>query len=237
MSYRSTNRLSATSPDRSDADRPVPFRSAGDLTRSRGAAAGGLPKRSALHPVADLPSLERRSAGDRHLVPVPEPEDVSGPGICDEVVRPLSLAQFSTHMEHLRVTLRQARLSRGVTLAQLHGWSGGQFAGHTVGAWERGNRDITVARLLQLAHLYGVPIAEFFGAEEPFDTDCEITVRARRLVDDESGPLAAYAMSRVAEGDESIDPTITLTGAQIRMLATTQHTDPHELLERLRSYV
>jgi len=146
----------------------------------------------------------------------------------------LSAAQFSAHLSHLRNTLRQARLDLGLTLADLHGWSGGRFAGYTVGAWERGDRDISVSRLIELAHLYGLPVTQFFGAQEPFDADCEITLAVSRLVDFDPGPLTSYALSRLQSDDDEGEPTITLTGAQIQVLAGFHKISAERMLRRLQ---
>lgn len=55
--------------------------------------------------------------------------------------------------------LRQVRNARGLSLKDVEGKSGGRWAAGRVGAYERGTNAVTVAGLVELAGLYGVPVA------------------------------------------------------------------------------
>ncbi len=52
--------------------------------------------------------------------------------------------------------LRNARRGRGLALADVEARSGGEFKSSVVGAYERGERTLSVTRLLRLARIYGV---------------------------------------------------------------------------------
>jgi transcriptional regulator with XRE-family HTH domain len=56
--------------------------------------------------------------------------------------------------------LRAIRLSRGLSLKAAARVSEGRFKASTLGAYERGERSISVGRLPELAGLYGVEVAE-----------------------------------------------------------------------------
>ncbi len=74
--------------------------------------------------------------------------------------------------------LREARRSVGLSLAGVERESGGRFKAVVVGSYERGDRAISVARLLDLADLYRLPAVELLPAAERADP----LVAARRYV-------------------------------------------------------
>jgi transcriptional regulator with XRE-family HTH domain len=55
--------------------------------------------------------------------------------------------------------LRLARARTGMSLAQVEVASGGRFRAVAVGSWERADRAVSAARLLELAEFYRVPAA------------------------------------------------------------------------------
>lgn len=63
--------------------------------------------------------------------------------------------------------LRAIRVAKGLSLGDVNQASGGRWKAAIVGAYERGDRNITVARLADLAAFYGVPVTEAVPAEEP----------------------------------------------------------------------
>ncbi|MPZ69977.1 MAG: helix-turn-helix domain-containing protein [Actinobacteria bacterium] len=62
--------------------------------------------------------------------------------------------------------LRAIRVAKGLSLGDVNEASGGRWKAAIVGAYERGDRNITVARLADLAAFYGVPVTEVIPAEE-----------------------------------------------------------------------
>jgi transcriptional regulator with XRE-family HTH domain len=52
--------------------------------------------------------------------------------------------------------LREARLARGLTLKMVGSLSAGRFSPTAVAGYERGERNISLVRFLELASLYGV---------------------------------------------------------------------------------
>jgi transcriptional regulator with XRE-family HTH domain len=99
--------------------------------------------------------------------------------------------------------LRNIRLQKGMSLQDVQQASGGKWKAAVVGAYERGDRNVTVARLSELADFYGVPVSEIL----PEDTQGQARVgngRRRVVLDLES-------LSKVPENDR--DPLARFTSA------------------------
>jgi transcriptional regulator with XRE-family HTH domain len=54
--------------------------------------------------------------------------------------------------------LRDIRTQKGMSLQEVQEASGGRWKAAVIGAYERGDRNVSVARLSQLADFYGVPV-------------------------------------------------------------------------------
>ncbi len=88
----------------------------------------------------------------------------------------------------LGVRLRSARRQRGWSLGEVESYTGGEFTASVVGAYERGERALSVQRLVRLAEIYVVP---------PSDLLPLINTERTSIID-----LDALAVSR---GDDLID--------------------------------
>jgi transcriptional regulator with XRE-family HTH domain len=72
-------------------------------------------------------------------------------------------AKFSTR---LGSRLREVRRQRGLALTDVERISGGEFKSSVLGAYERGERAVSVPRLARLAELYGVTVEELLPSED-----------------------------------------------------------------------
>jgi transcriptional regulator with XRE-family HTH domain len=81
--------------------------------------------------------------------------------------------------------LRGARSRAQMTLHDVEGATRGEFKAASVSAYERGERTISVLRLLRLASLYGVVLDELIP--ESVDVDPSVVGRARSLWVDQFG--------------------------------------------------
>ena len=61
--------------------------------------------------------------------------------------------------------LRAARRQRGWSLGDVEGHTGGEFKASVVGAYERGERAISVQRFVSLAEIYGSAAGDLLPAE------------------------------------------------------------------------
>ncbi|MBI5156653.1 MAG: helix-turn-helix domain-containing protein [Acidimicrobiia bacterium] len=62
--------------------------------------------------------------------------------------------------------LRSIRRQRGLSLQEVQRLSGGEFKAAVVGAYERGERSLSLPRLQRLAQFFQVPIAHFLPQDE-----------------------------------------------------------------------
>jgi len=66
--------------------------------------------------------------------------------------------------------LRSIRKQRGLSLQDVQRLSNGEFKAAVVGAYERGERSLSLPRLHRLAAFFQVPITQFLPQEESGDT-------------------------------------------------------------------
>ena len=82
--------------------------------------------------------------------------------------------------------LRAARRQRGRSLGEIESRTEGEFKASVVGAYERGERAISVQRFVRLADIYGVPANELLPLSEPVSG---LVIDLDALSDDDSGDL------------------------------------------------
>src|ERR687895_2952872 len=99
--------------------------------------------------------------------------------------------------------LRNIRLQKGMSLQDVQQSSGGRWKAAVVGAYERGDRNVTVARLSELAGFYDVPVPEILPDDSP-PTPGPMEGRRRFVLDLER-------LDRVPESDR--DPIARFTHA------------------------
>ena len=99
--------------------------------------------------------------------------------------------------------LRKIRVQKGMSLQDVQAASGGKWKAAVVGAYERGDRNVTVARLSELAGFYGVPVSEILPDD---GTPARPQVEARRRV-----VLDLEGLAKVPEADR--DPLSRFTHA------------------------
>ena len=67
----------------------------------------------------------------------------------------------------LGARLRAIRTQQGLSLHGVEQKSQGRWKAVVVGSYERGDRAVTVQRLAELAHFYGVPVHELLPGGTP----------------------------------------------------------------------
>jgi transcriptional regulator with XRE-family HTH domain len=72
----------------------------------------------------------------------------------------------STYNEATGARLRAVRRQRGLSLQDVQRLSGGEFKAAVLGAYERGERSLSVPRLHRLAKFFQVPVTQFLPAED-----------------------------------------------------------------------
>jgi transcriptional regulator with XRE-family HTH domain len=70
------------------------------------------------------------------------------------------------YSEMVGARLRSIRKQRGLSLQDVQRLSGGEFKAAVVGAYERGERSLSLPRLRRLAAFFQVPMGQFLPSEE-----------------------------------------------------------------------
>lgn len=84
-------------------------------------------------------------------------------------------------IETVHIRLRQLREARRLTLLEVQRLSKGTVSAVALGSYERGDRQINVAKLIEIAHLYQLPASEFFGEKAPQIEERRITIDIRAI--------------------------------------------------------
>ena len=142
--------------------------------------------------------------------------------------------------ERLRVIRRQ----QGLSLHDVEARSGHEFKASVLGAYERGERALSVSRLLRLGDLYAVPPAQLL----PRGTDVEIDltqepadghtltldlVRLSQLKEPDAEVLARYASTIQLQRQDFNGRMLTIRRDDVRVLAAVLGRTPANLGQRL----
>jgi transcriptional regulator with XRE-family HTH domain len=137
--------------------------------------------------------------------------------------------------------LRRIRRQQGLSLADVEERSGGVWKAVVVGAYERGDRSVSIGRLAGLASFYGVPLSELL----PATTRRAAEEHSRKVVIDltvlaaQKTP-AATAISRYVDrirrmrGDHNAR-VLTVRGGDLENLALIAGADPQRFMGELRT--
>lgn len=100
--------------------------------------------------------------------------------------------------------LRAARRHRGWSLGDVESQTEGEFKASVVGAYERGERAISVQRLVSLADIYGASASELL----PVGSEADVVIDLDALSSDDGDLveryLAAIQMMRKSPGVEQV---------------------------------
>jgi transcriptional regulator with XRE-family HTH domain len=153
---------------------------------------------------------------------------------------------MASYAEQVGERLRNIRLQKGLSLHDVEERSGKEFKASVLGAYERGERSISVPRLQRLAIFYGVPVDHLLprlgaevadggpgapAAEEtPLCIDLE-ALEARR--EPEARTLGRYlSLIQMQRGDFN-GKVLTIRRDDLRVLAAILDQSPGGLVARL----
>ncbi len=148
------------------------------------------------------------------------------------------------HARLLGERLRHVRQQQEMSLHDVEARSGGELKASVVGAYERGERTISIIRLHRLAEFFRIPIAELLPAAsvDSFQPAAAGVAGHERLVIDlvalESRSAAEPVLTRYVDaitsrrGDFN-GRVLTVRAADLDTLAAVMDTVPHQLRERL----
>ena len=140
--------------------------------------------------------------------------------------------------------LRGIRMQKAMSLQDVQEASGGRWKAAVVGAYERGDRNVTVDRLAELAGFYGVPLAEILpengGAvvARP-ETKRRVVLDLQgleRLPEPERDPVARFASAIQLQRGDFNGRVLTIREDDAMALALLYEIPAEELGARLREW-
>jgi transcriptional regulator with XRE-family HTH domain len=138
----------------------------------------------------------------------------------------------------LGARLRRVRQQQGLSLHDVEERSGGEFKASVVGAYERGERSVSITRLQRLATFYRVPIVQLLPDPGPAPDEDDATVLVIDLValeqraGDEPGLLRYVEAIKARRGDYGGE-VLTLRDDDVQALAAVLDAPVDALRQRL----
>lgn len=146
---------------------------------------------------------------------------------------------------HIGERLRAIRRQQGLSLHDVEARSGQEFKASVLGAYERGERALSVGRLMRLAELYDVPPDQLLpknGAEVEIDlTRADTTpstmtldlVRLNQLEHPDAAVLSRYAATIQRQREDFNGRMLTIRRDDLRVLAAVLGRKPEEFSDHL----
>jgi transcriptional regulator with XRE-family HTH domain len=143
------------------------------------------------------------------------------------------------YAKELGTRLRAIRAQKGWSLHGVEERSGGRWKAVVVGSYERGDRSVTVARLVELADFYGVPVGELLPQSAP-RTDrtpeprlCIDLERLAQVPDEQSAQLTRYAAAIQQQRGDYNGRVLSIRTDDLRSLAVMYDETPAEFADQL----
>lgn len=137
--------------------------------------------------------------------------------------------------------LRKIRIQKNMSLQDVQTASEGRWKAAVVGAYERGDRNVTVTKLAELAEFYGVPVSEIIPDDGP-TAPGELPGRRRVVLDLESldnvpvhdrDPISRFASAIQVQRGDFNGRVLTIREDDLMALALLYQTSANELARRL----
>ena len=143
--------------------------------------------------------------------------------------------ESATFVEEVGHRLRAIRRQQGLSLEDVEERSGG--------AYERGYRVLSLARLRELAEFYGVPMSVVVGEVDLREQPIPVAGPPKVILDlgalekhEEAAPVARYAQSIALERGDFNGRVLSLRRDDLRVLGSLLGLSEPKLLERLAGW-
>ncbi len=145
---------------------------------------------------------------------------------------------MTTYAQEVGTRLRRIRMQQEMSLQDVERRSDGKWKAAVVGSYERGDRNISAARLCQLAEFYGVSPSDVLPREDapqPVDQSGGVVIDLSKLEDSErwSG-VRRYCESIQVERGDFNRQVLSVRADDLRALAVIMGTQPEALIDGLR---
>ena len=145
---------------------------------------------------------------------------------------------MTTYAEDVGTRLRRIRMQQGMSLQDVERRSDGKWKAAVVGSYERGDRNISAARLCELAEFYGVSPTEVLPRDDtpqPVDQSRGVVIDLSRLDDSERwAGVKRYCESIQVERGDFNRQVLSVRADDLRALAVIMGTQPDTLVDGLR---
>jgi transcriptional regulator with XRE-family HTH domain len=162
---------------------------------------------------------------------------------CDRLITHSQGGFMDGYSRKVGARLRSLRKQRGLTLQQVEVLSNKRLKGSLLAAYERGDRNISVTRLHQIATLYSVPVnqllpEELEGVGEPaLPPKLAIDLNQLQGLPERQGSLLARHVARLQQQRQDFNtPVVTFRADDLEQLAAAYKTSPEMLRRSLQEW-
>jgi transcriptional regulator with XRE-family HTH domain len=145
-----------------------------------------------------------------------------------------------SYTEEVGESLRRIRVERGLSLQDVERMSDGHWKAAVVGSYERGDRNISATRLLELAEYYDVSPSEVLPGEPAIrrdnaSTGVVIDLQKLELLGERWAPVRRYLESIQVQRGDFNRQMLSIRGEDLRALSVMHDGSPDELITELRA--
>lgn len=143
-----------------------------------------------------------------------------------------------SYTEEVGERLRRVRMERGLSLQDVERMSEGRWKAAVIGSYERGDRNISATRLLELAEFYGISPSEVLPGDAPprSGSSAAVMLDLPRLeqLGEEYRPLRRYLETIQIQRGDFNRQVLSIRGEDLRALAVIHDSTPEQLVDELR---
>lgn len=137
--------------------------------------------------------------------------------------------------------LRAIRLQREMSLQDVHRTTDGEFKAAVLGAYERGERSLSLPRLKRLAGYYEVPVSQLLPEEDTYEVAREseggVTIDLGRVedLDDATGLVVERFLQRIQVQRQDFNgKVLTIRASDVALLSMMLDVVDVDLVGKLR---